>query len=85
VARADKVGRNEPCPCGSGKKYKQCCERKKQALSPTAWIAIVGVAVAVLAAIIFSFTTTSLTTDTRCSPGQTWSPGHDGQPQPHCH
>jgi preprotein translocase subunit SecA len=20
-----KVGRNEPCPCGSGKKYKQCC------------------------------------------------------------
>lgn len=25
-ARAgDKVGRNDPCPCGSGKKYKQCC------------------------------------------------------------
>ena len=23
---ADKVGRNEPCPCGSGKKYKQCCD-----------------------------------------------------------
>jgi uncharacterized protein len=22
-----KVGRNEPCPCGSGKKYKQCCAR----------------------------------------------------------
>ncbi|TWT31176.1 preprotein translocase subunit SecA [Posidoniimonas corsicana] len=21
----EKVGRNEPCPCGSGKKYKQCC------------------------------------------------------------
>ncbi|MBZ0106330.1 MAG: SEC-C domain-containing protein [Sulfuricella denitrificans] len=20
-----KVGRNEPCPCGSGKKFKQCC------------------------------------------------------------
>jgi uncharacterized protein YecA (UPF0149 family) len=20
-----KVGRNEPCPCGSGKKYKRCC------------------------------------------------------------
>jgi preprotein translocase subunit SecA len=20
----DKIGRNEPCPCGSGKKYKQC-------------------------------------------------------------
>jgi SEC-C motif domain protein len=23
-----KVGRNEPCPCGSGKKYKQCCLAK---------------------------------------------------------
>ena len=24
---AQKVGRNEPCPCGSGKKYKKCCGR----------------------------------------------------------
>ncbi len=24
-----KVGRNEPCPCGSGKKYKKCCLKKK--------------------------------------------------------
>lgn len=24
----DKVGRNDPCPCGSGKKYKQCCYPK---------------------------------------------------------
>ncbi|MBA7693030.1 hypothetical protein ES703_101605 [subsurface metagenome] len=22
-----KIGRNEPCPCGSGKKYKMCCGR----------------------------------------------------------
>lgn len=25
-----KVGRNEPCPCGSGKKYKKCCWSKDQ-------------------------------------------------------
>jgi preprotein translocase subunit SecA len=25
VRQERKVGRNEPCPCGSGKKYKQCC------------------------------------------------------------
>jgi SEC-C motif-containing protein len=25
VRAADKVGRNDPCPCGSGKKYKKCC------------------------------------------------------------
>ena len=23
-----KVGRNDPCPCGSGKKFKKCCENK---------------------------------------------------------
>ena len=27
-ARAAKVGRNEPCPCGSGRKYKLCCQAK---------------------------------------------------------
>ena len=25
VRTQPKVGRNDPCPCGSGKKYKQCC------------------------------------------------------------
>lgn len=25
INREKKVGRNEPCPCGSGKKYKRCC------------------------------------------------------------
>lgn len=25
IRRAEKVGRNEPCPCGSGKKFKKCC------------------------------------------------------------
>ncbi len=24
-----KIGRNDPCPCGSGKKYKQCCMKKQ--------------------------------------------------------
>lgn len=28
VRAEKKVGRNDPCPCGSGKKYKQCCGRK---------------------------------------------------------
>lgn len=27
------VGRNDPCPCGSGKKYKKCCEGKNQVTS----------------------------------------------------
>lgn len=28
--RVEKVGRNEPCPCGSGRKYKQCCGDRRQ-------------------------------------------------------
>lgn len=27
VSKSTKIGRNDPCPCGSGKKYKKCCGR----------------------------------------------------------
>ena len=30
-----KIGRNDPCPCGSGKKYKKCCLKKDQVSAPT--------------------------------------------------
>lgn len=29
IVKENKVGRNDPCPCKSGKKYKQCCGRGK--------------------------------------------------------
>ena len=29
VVKGKKIGRNDPCPCGSGKKYKNCCGRNK--------------------------------------------------------
>ncbi len=29
LAADTKPGRNDPCPCGSGKKYKKCCGLKK--------------------------------------------------------
>jgi preprotein translocase subunit SecA len=28
-AVSHKIGRNDPCPCGSGKKYKNCCMRSQ--------------------------------------------------------
>ncbi len=31
VKASEKVGRNDPCPCGSGKKYKQCCGKNMPA------------------------------------------------------
>lgn len=27
IRKGEKIGRNDPCPCGSGKKYKKCCGR----------------------------------------------------------
>ena len=30
VKPSEKIGRNDPCPCGSGKKYKNCCMLKEQ-------------------------------------------------------
>ena len=27
IVKPPKIGRNDPCPCGSGKKYKKCCGR----------------------------------------------------------
>ena len=29
VHEGPKIGRNDPCPCGSGKKYKKCCGKDK--------------------------------------------------------
>ncbi len=29
VKKGEKIGRNDPCPCGSGKKYKNCCMNKE--------------------------------------------------------
>lgn len=31
IRRTDKVGRNDACPCGSGKKYKNCCQKSSKA------------------------------------------------------
>ena len=36
VASATKVGRNDPCPCGSGRKFKHCCEGKMERAEPPA-------------------------------------------------
>lgn len=33
IRHGKKIGRNDPCPCGSGKKYKKCCLKKDQAES----------------------------------------------------
>jgi len=81
MASNRKVGRNERCPCGSGKKYKTCCALKKKSLSKLAWLAIgAGAIVAVLALVsVFRSAGDSRPVPT-CPPGQSWSSAHG-----HCH
>ncbi|MDQ3419730.1 MAG: SEC-C metal-binding domain-containing protein [Acidobacteriota bacterium] len=31
---SSKTGRNDPCPCGSGQKYKRCCLARAEATRP---------------------------------------------------
>lgn len=33
--RGKRIGRNSPCPCGSGQKFKRCCRRGRRTKSPT--------------------------------------------------
>jgi hypothetical protein len=39
-----RTGRNDPCTCGSGKKYKHCCARKGDRLSVGSrlWFSLIG-------------------------------------------
>lgn len=81
-----KVGRNDPCPCGSGKKYKNCCAGKRaRKMSPASWAAIVALVAAagVLVALLVNAARgggTALPGAGVCPPGQVWDPTHG-----HCH
>ena len=67
-----KVGRNEPCPCDSGKKYKHCCEKKTDS-SKMSSLMLVAIAVAIVAAILASVFSEG---DTSAGPGKVWSAEH---------
>ncbi len=70
-----KVGRNDPCPCDSGRKFKQCCE-KTGTKSHRAWnyllllVALLLIAGAALA--VYSAATAERTDP----PGKVWSEEH---------
>jgi hypothetical protein len=62
-------GRNDPCPCGSGKKFKHCCASKKDRLSPALIALLVAGAVLVVIVIVSNARRSSNT-------GMVWSPEH---------
>ncbi len=65
------VRRNDACPCGSGLKYKQCCERKREQMSRVSLFAIAGVIVAMAAVLVYSFTA-----ERGSGSRQVWDPDH---------
>jgi hypothetical protein len=62
-------GRNDPCPCGSGKKFKQCCSSKQH--RPSRALVAMLIAGVILAIIVI----VSIARRPSSS-GQVWSPEH---------
>ena len=75
MATQAKLGRNDLCACGSGKKFKNCCEGKTQAArSSKVLMFVVGAAIlGGIAAGVLSFRESS---SAGPMPGKVWSPEH---------
>lgn len=51
-----KIGRNDPCPCGSGRKYKHCClNRPDTASLRTQLLMLLAIAVLLMGALLAFF------------------------------
>jgi hypothetical protein len=75
MARPVKAGRNDACPCGSGKKYKRCCESKEHRTRGSR--AMTFVVLAILAgAIAVAVTSFGENPTAVATPGRVWSPEH---------
>ena len=72
-----KTGRNDPCPCGSGQKFKKCCEGKPDASSK-----LRSRGLAALLIIIATIVVVGVVLDIRngddddVQAGRVWSPEH---------
>ena len=73
---AVEVGRNAPCPCGSGKKYKRCCAGKTQrmSLAGRVWMSLI-VAMLLTGAVVM-LTSLDELGDGSMAPGRVWSAEH---------
>jgi hypothetical protein len=69
-----KSGRNDACPCGSGKKYKKCCEAKAQR-SRGAMLMMVFVGLLVAAGVAVTISAVTGKRDV-ARPSGVWSPEH---------
>jgi hypothetical protein len=68
-----KPGRNETCPCGSGRKFKKCCESKTES-ARTSRLLMLAVGAALIAAVAAGVA--SFTADGRGNTVRVWDPAH---------
>ena len=74
MTHANKAGRNDTCPCGSGKKYKKCCELKLQkSRGNTVLLVIVGL---LMAAGVATGISSFMSDKDVARPGGVWSAEH---------
>jgi hypothetical protein len=70
-----KAGRNDACPCGSGKKFKKCCAHKQERSRVS--LIMVGLMVAALAGGVYAaFVGFGDEGSATAAPGRVWSPEH---------
>lgn len=69
-----KVGRNHPCPCGSGRKFKHCCEAKRERMSLSMILTLAAGAGIIIAGIVLGVS--SFNADPGPATGQVWSEEH---------
>jgi hypothetical protein len=70
---AQKTGRNDPCHCGSGKKYKHCHAGRERALGPMRKLLIGVLLIAVVGSLVVAFNAARNRPDT---PDRVWDPAH---------
>lgn len=64
-----RIGRNDPCPCESGKKFKHCCAAKQHQMSPLLLVVLIAGAILAVAVIVVSVRQSS-------GSGRVWSAEH---------
>lgn len=71
-----KIGRNDPCHCGSGKKYKHCHLNQKQSLSVMQKVVLTVGGLAILTAIVYGIRSISHFELTNENSTRVWSEEH---------
>lgn len=77
------IGRNDPCVCGSGKKYKRCCQEEGRSATTTAGSKAIMIVLGTVLLIGLMLIVISLVAgggESVCPPGQSWDAAHG-----HCH